>query len=1106
MPTIQNFKDLIQSFLEKRGIDTPDGRPLYEYKISNGRYDLLKTLLKNYWEDSTVCFACFVLYSVEFLRAESSEGHLKWEYIFDSIGKEHLNNPQTRTKIVEIGLKYWNREVFQGQNREFLETLRFESGLPNSSLHDNNNLSSLIKSIFQLIETYRFNEEELIPLIEERIEKYPIPMVLRQDNFYRLVTKLCSKFLVFKDQFDLASKSNPTEYLQSQMTTWRNEMPLKIEGDRMNEFFNKIISDISKLERLERMPIRMESHLWDSNGKYIIKTLLSISKGVYSHESFGLKDVEFNTLPSYFSLNIEFDGRVKYLTSFTKVNSGKISARGLDGFQLPIEIIDKDWILTFSSENMELRVELDLAKYFKIQSNEPPVFTEEINGKWVFRGSAPLSIKESVCRVLIDESLFSIPNFAIQKVGKTFQGLTMYQVESNCLINDIESQTAFWVKLAQESDSIKTLNFSDRLLTESGSFDFLKGTKNQFLGFPRVHLLDTKHGLKENFYGSVEVFNNEKKWEVTDPNVFGRKRFRFKDRNGNILGTKVLNIFPPDFKVFVKPNSQLIELQSERNFILFESRNGIETEINSTNKKIEVRVNPDEVDSTKIDVFFAIKFDSGEIMEIKIPNPNFNEVFVDGSGIVVERSSFSISNIHGLSINVNNFLGKAEKKTYKLKLYDIHNREASSLVIKKEISVAPYSLKRLPLCQWVKSVNQLFALTQNTRAKVRIASSKPHHYLEIAKYDMDLVFDGSTGLLSCENEETELYLKLSAFRLDKVFNLNELVDIQFVENKGNIVEILPTNGIWFVFSHSNFSKSIIPMVIIKGENKNIAADSPIHHLCEGSFLDYDQRIQRFKEFFDNCHLNFDHEVWKELNELFKVTEHLPISALDAWKGLVKSPKGMLTLLFSSYADSTLIQRVSQELGFLWHLVSVFRWQQAYSAWLRKLTDSEAYRQIADDFKSNKLDFIKNELGLDSLVELLNQNPQNIPIQVLEYLINSPINGEQGRLGVRARHPDGVYWSSYVGDFIVDKFSQLPEELKSILPLGLRSWQKPVIYLPVILAYHSVNGRLIKAIELNPEILLGFKLNMDFDKEYFDDVYSKIQGFCFTQYFNNPHNA
>jgi len=225
--------------------------------------------------------------------------------------------------------------------------------------------------------------------------------------------------------------------------------------------------------------------------------------------------------------------------------------------------------------------------------------------------------------------------------------------------------------------------------------------------------------------------------------------------------------------------------------------------------------------------------------------------------------------------------------------------------------------------------------------------------------------------------------------------------------------------------------------------------------------------------------------------------------LDVWKGLVKSPKGMLTFFFSHYSDSSLIQKVSEELGFVWHFVPVFRWQEVFSTWSESMLNSDVNTALIEVFKSGKLSKIKNELGLFSLVELLVQQFQPINIQLLTVLIKSDINGENGRLGVRTRHPEGVHWASYASEFIQEKFNQLPDELKRIIPAGLNNWQKPVVYLPVILAYQSINSWFIQIKELSPETLLGIKLNMDFDRTYFDDVYSKVQGFCFNNYFNNP---
>ncbi|MEB2786516.1 STY4851/ECs_5259 family protein [Algoriphagus persicinus] len=1089
--------DFLSSFLKKRNLDLPDGRPLYEYKISNGRYQALKVLLSDRWDNMTECHAGFVLYAVEFLRAESSEGHLRWDYIFNSIGRGDLNNPQTRTRIVQNGLQYWGRAIFQGQNREFLETLRFESGLPNSSLNDNNNLSSLIKVTFQLVESFKLTEEELIPHIEERIEKYPIPQVLRQVNFYSLLAKLCFKFLEFKERFDLANQPNPTEYLKSQLTDWRSEMPLKIEGDRMNDFFNRIISDISRLNKIEPLALTLDTTLTEVNSEFLLKTLVSIPKGIFVHDAIGLNEEEFNNLPGYFCLNFESGGKVKFLTSFNKLNNGKISSRGLAETALPDEVFDNEWLLTFSSENMEIRVETELSKFFKIRLQDPLVFIEERTGKWIYKGSAPVKLKVSTCRILLDSTLYSFEN-AAKIVGESIKGLSVYHLESNSLINDVENQSSFWVKLAQDNESYKVLDFISRGLPESGSFDFLKENEHIYLGFPKVFLFNKQLGLKEIFSGLIEVFGQDNTWQVLESSVVGRKKFRFKDKIGDILGVKTLNVFPIDFKIYLNDKTKVVEFYSESNFKVLLSRNGLITEVVSNGNKVELIIDPtvDDVSNTKITI--GVCFDFSGIIELKIPNPNFAEVFVNGDGKVVERASYSLSKIHGLGIINNNYNGISEKKLYTIKLEDIHNREASALKIKKEIRIDAFSSKRQAVYQWTQVINQLFSLTSNTRAKVKIASDKPHHYLEISKYDLELNFDASTGLLSNDLPEGNINLKLSAFRLDQTFSSSKVIDLNIITNEFNIIEFIPTDGIWFLFSKECSHNSITPKVIIKGDKKINEDEAPIQQLWEGSFFDYEKRISRFKEFFDAKYLQFDDPVWKELYELFKATEHLPISALDVWKGLVKSPKAMLTFLFSSFAELALIQKVSLELGFIWHLVSLYRWQEAFGTWSDYLEKSEEYNQIANIFKSAKLELIKNELGLDSLVELLNQTPDVMTSQQLAYFVNLDINGETGRLGLRGRHPDGVFWASYAKEFIVDKIKDLPNELKNIVPNGLYGWQKPVIYLPLVLAYHSNNSRFINVHELRPEILLGIKLNMDFDKAYFDDVYSKVQGFFFSQ--------
>ncbi|MEP4670175.1 MAG: hypothetical protein ABJZ91_15210, partial [Cyclobacteriaceae bacterium] len=89
--SIQSTTHFIHYFLSTRDLVSPDGRPLYAYKISDGTYKVLKTILTHHWDGTKECHACFVLYVVEFLRAEFEEGHLNWDSIFSEIEKTQYN-------------------------------------------------------------------------------------------------------------------------------------------------------------------------------------------------------------------------------------------------------------------------------------------------------------------------------------------------------------------------------------------------------------------------------------------------------------------------------------------------------------------------------------------------------------------------------------------------------------------------------------------------------------------------------------------------------------------------------------------------------------------------------------------------------------------------------------------------------------------------------------------------------------------------------------------------------------------------------------------------------------------------------------------------------
>jgi hypothetical protein len=296
------MKEIIKKIINN---NLSDGRPLYEYKISDEIFQEIKKLLTESWNNNSDTYALFVIYAAELIRKEHTDGHLNWNNLFNPIGKNELNNHNQRSNIVLDGLRFWSRGVFVSENgtEEYIETLRLESGFP---LNERGNIAQLVKSTFQQIENFVQNENDLMPFIMFDSERFNIPNVLKQDSFYRLISNICFKLFEWKSNYELGKQQRPVEYLSIQRPNWKDELPMRIDGDNMISFFNNLISEISKIEKEIRNIIKVESKLIETQEKiFDIKTYLNIPKGIYTHQEFGIDETVFNELNGDISIYFE---------------------------------------------------------------------------------------------------------------------------------------------------------------------------------------------------------------------------------------------------------------------------------------------------------------------------------------------------------------------------------------------------------------------------------------------------------------------------------------------------------------------------------------------------------------------------------------------------------------------------------------------------------------------------------------------------------------------------------------------------------------------------------------------------------------------------------
>jgi hypothetical protein len=141
---LQRTRDWVAQFLGSRGLEKPDGSPIYAYRCNDSEFGELGVLIRSETRlpivaDRLSVSDCglFCLYSAEWWRRNHESGPWKWEGILESMGWS--GTPIGKLyPIVREGLHFWpRRREFGGSHTQSLnvpdslaEREEFEPSVP----------------------------------------------------------------------------------------------------------------------------------------------------------------------------------------------------------------------------------------------------------------------------------------------------------------------------------------------------------------------------------------------------------------------------------------------------------------------------------------------------------------------------------------------------------------------------------------------------------------------------------------------------------------------------------------------------------------------------------------------------------------------------------------------------------------------------------------------------------------------------------------------------------------------------------------------------------------------------------------------------------------
>ncbi|MFZ5836357.1 MAG: STY4851/ECs_5259 family protein [Pseudomonadota bacterium] len=220
------------------GLPQPDGRPLYQYRLSSEAFDLLKSDLAkaaNSITNGNLSEASFfVLWAAEWFRRCYRGGIRKWKDVGDEIGIR-LEQAQWRN-LTDMGLKQWGLKAvtLNGVNHRLLALAR-QGGFPVAAIEgDGHNWAAgyLEKLVGHLLARTDIIQEDVIELAKEL--RGHIPETWQYDDFYALSADLASAVVRLRreaEQHAAAMGMTASVWLEINQPNWRDTLPVVTDSD-----------------------------------------------------------------------------------------------------------------------------------------------------------------------------------------------------------------------------------------------------------------------------------------------------------------------------------------------------------------------------------------------------------------------------------------------------------------------------------------------------------------------------------------------------------------------------------------------------------------------------------------------------------------------------------------------------------------------------------------------------------------------------------------------------------------------------------------------------------------------------------------------------------
>ena len=656
----------IDTLLQRHDIEKPDGRPLYQYRLSEQEFAALTDLLKlsarlgiNEITEMRFWDAAFVMYGAEWWRRYYT-GEWGWGGVFDSIGINSIElSPVKRNSLVESGLQRWRRDVRAvGGTRKFLGTVATEGGLPLNRLQGSGGwLRNVLQPSLRKHLSRGINISVLIVSYEDLI-----PPSYRSEELSQILTDIAETVVTLRQDYELKDREEPLAWLDANRPGWRELFPLPMDDNQARSLLGDLIDAASraKIGDAAKTPFEIERVLVGAETDSP-ELIAQIDPPTFVF----LDDSDFLTgrtdIPSSMELEVYEPGGDSWpwcraiATTYKDRKALKLSGTSL---RLKGEQAVRELRLRFKHIG-ECLLDVPIPGGEHLDSDLPWLF-RNVEGKWMLQGTASQAVKDKDALVFVPASCrFSCQDedTEISRCGRLLSGaLLKLSGVMHCCCGDARYQ------------------LSAGLEESLVQFD-LKGKKCPFPSTPRdiyigqPELVETNivsgHALHcHNADLKAKKIGADEAWRPLSQAEPGYYEIRLIDGDGNTQLRKRVGILAEDFRVEIKPDPQqvkagVISLCGTTGLEVAVSDEQLSFEVSSMGGRKDIRVEADDEPPLSINVSL-LPGEQKKIISMTLPYPSKGALLFDAAGLPASLTTpLHLSHLRG----------------YRLKLFNDRHRE-----------------------------------------------------------------------------------------------------------------------------------------------------------------------------------------------------------------------------------------------------------------------------------------------------------------------------------------------------------------------------------------------------------------------------------------------